>query len=238
MKTMVITGGSRGIGAGMVKHFTAMGWRVVFCWHQDEESARRLSNETGAVSFQADVSSQDEVSSLFAFSHKQLGHLDAVILNAGISRTGLIIDMTADEWDLLFAVNVRGAFLCAREALRLMVPVQSGSLLFISSVWGISGASCEVAYSASKAAIIGITRALAKETAPCGIRVNCIAPGCVDTDMLAEYSNEEKAELVARTPLSRLGQPADIAGAAEFLLGSGASFITGQTLTVDGGFLL
>ena len=168
----------------------------------------------------------------------QFGHLDALICNAGISYTGLLQDMTVSQWDELFAVHVRGAFLATRAFLPGMISRQSGSILYVSSMWGQVGASCEAAYSACKAALIGLGKALAKEAGPSGVRVNCLCPGVIQTDMLREYSQEDLRILADDTPLCRLGTPQDVARAAFFLSSQDASFITGQVLGVNGGFVI
>ena len=165
-------------------------------------------------------------------------HVDALICNAGTAYTGLFQDMTVDEWDDLFALHSRGAFLATRAFLPGMLSRREGSILYISSMWGQVGASCEVAYSACKAALIGMTKALAKECGPSHVRVNCIAPGVIETDMLSGYSKEDLAALADETPLQRLGNPRDVARAALFLSGREADFITGQVLGVNGGFVV
>ncbi len=236
-QTVLVTGGSRGIGAEIVRHFSSLGWQAAFCCRNDTQSARTLASETRARMYLCDVSREEQVKDMFAGIQKDMKRLDALIVNAGISHYGMIADMTCEEWDELFAVNVRGAFLCAREALALMQPRGQGAVTFISSMWGQVGASCEVAYSASKAALIGFAKALAKEVAP-AIRVNCIAPGAIDTDMLAGFSDAELCDLRDRTPLERIGTPGDIARAAAFLSSEGAGFITGQVLSVNGGFVI
>lgn len=234
---MLITGGARGIGAQLVRHFTAAGWRVMFCYCQSEEVARRLAKETGAVAVACDVRREADVHRLLQEAARQLRHLDALICNAGAAWTGLLEEMPLSEYDRLAETNQRGAFLCVREALPLLRESR-GAVLLISSMWGVVGASCEAAYSATKAALQCMARALAKEVGPSGVRVNCVAPGAVDTDMMACYSDEDKRALAEDTPLGRLCTVQDVADAADFLLSDRASFITGQTLVVDGGFTL
>ena len=237
MKTMLITGGARGIGAELVRHFSAAGWRVMFCYRQSREAAERLAAQTGAVAFCCDVRQESQVKALMAEALRAFRHLDALICNAGAAWSGLLEDMPAEDYDLLADTNQRGAFLCVREALPFLRESR-GSILLISSMWGMVGASCEAAYSATKAALQCMARALAKEAGPSGVRVNCVAPGAVDTDMMATYSAEDKQALAEDTPLGRLCTVQDIANAADFLLSERASFITGQTLVVDGGFTL
>ncbi|MBQ9198182.1 MAG: SDR family oxidoreductase [Clostridia bacterium] len=237
MKTMIVTGGARGIGAGLVQHFSAQGWRVLFCWQYSREAAERLAAETGAVSFRCDVRQEDEVRAMFQEARSRLGHIDALICNAGAAWSGLTEEMPLAEYRRLADTNLQGAFLCAREALPFLRERQ-GDIVFISSMWGTVGASCETVYAATKAALQCMARSLAKEVGPSGVRVNCVAPGAVDTDMMACYSAADKQALADETPLGRLCSVQDVAAAADFLLSDQASFITGQTLTVDGGFSL
>lgn len=237
MKTIIITGGSRGIGAALVRHFSAAGWRVLFCWRQSAERAAALAAETGALSVQCDVSDEAQVQALFANAQRQLCHIDALICNAGTAWTGLTEEMPLADYDRLMNTNLRGAFLCVREALPALRDSRGGIVL-VSSMWGVVGASCETAYSAAKAGLQIMARSLAKEVGPSGVRVNCVAPGAVDTDMMACYTEADKQALADETPLGRLCTPQDVAEAADFLLSEKAAFITGQTLVVDGGFTL
>ena len=197
-----------------------------------------LNKETGALAIRCDAGSEAETEQMSLQVLSSFSHLDALICNAGTAYTGLIQDMTVEEWDELFRVHVRGAFLASRAFLPGMISRKSGSVLFISSMWGQAGASCEAAYSACKASLIGFTKALAKEVGPSGIRVNCLCPGVIQTDMLNCYCEDDLAALKEETPLLRLGTPQDIAQAAFFLSGSEASFITGQLLGVNGGFVI
>ena len=238
MPSVLITGGSRGIGAAMVRLFSARGWRVAFTYRGSEEAALTLARETGALAIHCDARSESDTLRMAEEVKRRFPRLDALICNAGIAYSGLLQDMTAAQWDELFAVNVRGAFLTVRAFLPGMIHEQRGSVLFISSMWGQVGASCEAAYSACKAALIGLGKALAKETGPSGIRVNCLCPGVIRTDMLNEYSPEDLDALKDETPLERLGAPEDVARAAFFLCGEDASFITGQCLGVNGGFVI
>ena len=238
MKTVLITGGSRGIGEAMVRLYAEQGWRVAFTYLNSEEKALTLSWGTGALALRCDAKSEADTAAMAEQVLRKFGHLDALICNAGISYTGLLQDMTVSQWDELFAVHVRGAFLSTRAFLPGMISRQSGSILYVSSMWGQVGASCEAAYSACKAALIGLGKALAKEAGPSGVRVNCICPGVIQTDMLREYSREELQVLADDTPLCRLGTPQDVARAAFFLSSEDASFITGQVLGVNGGFVI
>lgn len=237
MKTMLITGGARGIGAQLVRHFTAEGWQVMFCYRQSQEAAQALSKETGAAAVACDVRREEDVRALFAQARAKLRHLDALICNAGAAWSGLTEEMPAAAYDLLSDTNLRGAFLCVREALPLLRDSRGGIVL-ISSMWGMVGASCETVYSATKAGLQCMARSLAKEVGPSGVRVNCVAPGAVDTDMMACFTAEDKQAIAEDTPLGRLCAAQDVANAADFLLSERASFITGQTLVVDGGYTL
>ena len=238
MNTVLITGGSRGIGEAMVRLYADQGWRVAFTYLNSDEKAQSLSRESGALALRCDAKSEAETSVMAEQVLRQFGHLDALICNAGISYTGLLQDMTVSQWDELFAVHVRGAFLATRAFLPGMISRQNGSILYVSSMWGQVGASCEAAYSACKAALIGLCKALAKEAGPSGVRVNCLCPGVIQTDMLRAFSQEELQILADDTPLCRLGTPLDVARAAFFLSSQSASFITGQVLSVNGGFVI
>lgn len=238
MRYVLITGGSRGIGAAMVRHFAAQGWAVAFTYVKSGDKARALARETGAAAFLCDLRREEDVSRTAEQAGRLFPRLDALICSAGVSWSGLMQDMTVSEWDELFSVNVRGAFLTTRAFLPGMISRKAGAVLYVSSMWGQAGASCEAAYSASKAALIGLTKALAKETGPSGVRVNCLCPGVIQTDMLAAYSQADLEALRLDTPLERLGTPEDAARAAFFLCSPEADFITGQTLGVNGGFVI
>ena len=237
MKTVLITGGSRGIGAQTAREFAGAGWQVAFTYWKSEESARALEKETGAWAIRCDARSEEDTARMAGDVLRRFHHLDALICNAGTAHTGLLQDMTAAEWDDLFALHVRGAFLATRAFLPGMISRKGGSILYVSSMWGQAGASCEAAYSACKAALIGLAKALAKEAGPSQVRVNCLCPGVIETDMLKGYSESDLNALKEETPLQRLGTPADVARAALFLCGPDAAFITGQALGVNGGFV-
>lgn len=238
---VLITGGSGGIGQAMGRAFGAQGYGVAVQGFVHMEPARAIAQEINAqggraLALQGDISREEEVESLFSAAEEALGAIHVLINNAGISWRGLLTDMTLGEWEQVFAVNVRGAFLCCRRALPAMIREKSGAIINVSSMWGRCGASCEAAYSASKAALIGLTQALAQEEGPSGIRVNCLAPGVIGTPMNASLSPSDLQALAEDTPLQRIGSPEEVAAAALFL--AQHPFITGQVLGVDGGFIL
>jgi 3-oxoacyl-[acyl-carrier protein] reductase len=238
MMTVLITGGSRGIGADLVCRFARDGYTVAFVYHNAHEAAASVARETGAFAICADISMPDEARRAVAEAKEKLGHIDVLINNAAVAGFRLFTDITDEEWNRFIGVNLSGAFYLSRAVLPDMISRKSGSIINISSMWGQVGASCEVHYSAAKAGLIGLTKALAKELGPSGIRVNCIAPGVIDTEMNAALQEEDRRALIEETPLMRLGTPADVAAAALFLAGEGASFITGQVLGVNGGFVI
>lgn len=242
-RTVLITGGSRGIGAACVSAFARAGWSVVFLYRRAEEAAEalcaRLRGEGLDVSCRrCDVSRRDEVFRTVDDLMRTYHRFDALVNNAGVAHIGLFTDMTEEQWDALFAVNVKGAFNVTQAVLPGMISQGSGAIVNVSSMWGEVGASCEVAYSAVKAALIGMTKALAKEVGPSGVRVNCVSPGVIDTDMNAELTEADLAALAEETPLGRIGRAEEVANATLYLCGEGASFITGQTLGVSGGLVV
>ena len=242
-RTVLITGGSRGIGAACVSAFARAGWSVVFLYRRAEEAAEalcaRLRGEGLDVSCRrCDVSRRDEVFRTVNDLMRTYHRFDALVNNAGVAHIGLFTDMTEAQWDALFAVNVKGAFNVTQAVLPSMISQGSGAIVNVSSMWGEVGASCEVAYSAAKAALIGMTKALAKEVGPSGVRVNCVSPGVIDTDMNAELTEADLAALAEETPLGRTGRAEEVAEAALYLCGEGASFITGQVLGVSGGLVV
>ena len=238
MSCVLINGGSRGIGASMVELFSKEGYSVAFTYKNSDSCAKALAERTGALAVKADSSSEAEVVAAVSFVRERLGAIDVLINNAAISSFSLLSDISYAEWNEIFATNVGGAFLYSKAVLPDMISKKCGRIINVSSMWGITGSSCEVHYSSTKAALIGFTKALAKEVGPSGITVNAIAPGLIDTDMNKSLSDEDKKSLVDETPLMRIGKPADVAEAALFLASDKASFITGEVLSVNGGFLI
>ena len=232
MSTVVITGGSRGIGAAAVARFAARGDRVYFLYEKNHEAARSVAEKTGATPICCDVADSAGVKAAFA----QIGDVDILICNAGIMHFGLLSMMEEDAWDRIFAVNVKGIYNCVNGAMPSFLRKHSGSVITVSSMWGQVGASCEAAYSATKGAVIALTKALAKELGPSGIRVNCVAPGVILTDMCANVDPEVLAEMGEETPVGRNGTPEDVAKAMEYL--ADAEFITGHVLSVNGGYII
>lgn len=241
-KTVIITGASGGIGIKLADAFARKGYNVASSYFSNGDKLKSLSEELTANGFSAtavktDVSKSDEANFLIKSAFDMFGSADILINNAGIAQQKLFTDITDDDFTRMFDINVRGVFNCCRAALPYMIHKKQGRIINISSMWGVCGASCEVHYSASKAAVIGMTKALAKEVGPSGITVNCIAPGLIDTPMNANLSKETINELCEETPVGRIGTPEDIANAALFLANDSSSFITGQVLGVDGGFI-
>ena len=230
--TVVITGGSRGIGAEAVRQFAARGDRVYFLYEKEQEKANAVAAETGATAICCDVADGQAVKTAFL----QIPHVDILICNAGICHTGLLSQMPEDVWDRLFAVNVKGIYHCVNAATPHFLQKQAGCIITVSSMWGQVGASCEAAYSATKGAVIALTKALAQELGPAGVRVNCVAPGVIETDMCANVDPEIMAALKSESPIGRTGTPADVARAMVYL--ADAEFVTGQVLPVNGGFIM
>ena len=232
MKNVVITGGSRGIGAAAVALFAAKGDRVYFLYEKEHEAAALVASNTGATAICCDVSDSAAVTAAF----RQIGDVDVLICNAGIARTGLMSQLDEAVWDRIFDVNVKGMYLCINAAMPAFLRKHAGCIITVSSMWGQVGASCEAAYSASKGAVIALTRALAKELGPSGIRVNCVTPGVILTDMCSGIDPEILEEMAEEAPVGRNGSPADVAKAMEYL--SEATFVTGQVLPVNGGYVI
>lgn len=235
MKNVLITGGSRGIGAACVKMFADNGWRVFFTYLNSEEAAKALAAETGAVAIKCDVSCGEQLKNIENEIDKFGGRFDAIVNNAGIAQQKLFTDITEEDWDNMFNINIKGMFLTTSKFIPKMIAAHEGSIINISSVWGMGGGSCEVHYSTSKAAVIGFTKSLACEMGPSGIRVNCVAPGVIDTKMNSHLDVETIKALEEETPLCRTGKPHEIAETVFFLAEKG-SFITGEVIRVSGGF--
>ena len=232
MQTVVITGGSRGIGAAAVRLFAEKGCKVYFLYEKEHEAACKVASETGATAICCDVADGAAVRDAF----RQVGNVDVLICNAGICHYAPI-NMTAEaEWDRIFQVNVKGIYHCVNAALPSFLQKQQGCIVTVSSMWGQVGASCEAAYSATKGAVIGLTKALAKELGPSGIRVNCVSPGVILTDMCASVDPEILESMAEESPVGRNGTPDDVAASIEYL--ANASFVTGQVLGVNGGFVI
>jgi 3-oxoacyl-[acyl-carrier protein] reductase len=229
MKTVLITGGTRGIGRAIALKFIEKGYRVCVTYSKDEKSAKETQN-SGAEVFLCDVKDEKQIQATF----EKIGRVDILVNNAGVALIKQVQDTTISEWDEVFAVNLRGAFLCSREAVKGMISNQWGVIVNISSVWGELGSSCETAYSASKAGLIGFTKALAKELAPSNIRVNCVSPGVIDTKMNECFSNDDLALIKSEIPVGRLGKSEEIASAVLFLVEN--EYITGVDLSVGGGY--
>ena len=233
-KIALVTGGARGIGAEICRVLAREGWSVRIHYHTSKEAAFALAEETRGLALQADVRDFLQVSRMFS----QAGPVDLLVNNAGLAAYGLFTEMSIRRWKDLFAVNVDGVFHCTQCVLPHMIGQKSGVIVNIASVWGISGASCEASYAATKAAVIGLTKSLAKELGPSGIRVNCVAPGVVDTDMLKNLSPADLEMLRGETPLAMVGTPGDIAPLVAFLASAQARFITGQVISPNGGLVI
>ena len=232
MATVVITGGSRGIGAAAVELFAAKGHRVYFLYEKNHAAAAAVAARTGATPICCDVADGAQVKASFS----QIGDVDILICNAGVMHFGLLSMMEEPAWDRIFDVNVKGIYHCVNAAMPAFLRKHAGCVITVSSMWGQVGASCEAAYSATKGAVIALTKALAKELGPSGIRVNCVSPGVILTDMCAAVDPEILAEMAEESPVGRNGTPEDVAKAMLYL--SEAEFVTGQVLPVNGGYVV
>ena len=237
-KVVLITGASRGIGAATARRVPAGGYKVVVNYHHSKDQAEALAAEIGGVAIQADVADPAEVQKMVDNVLEKFCQLDILVCNAGIAQQKLFGDLTDADWRRMFAVNVDGTFHAIRAALPHFIHRKAGRIVTMSSMWGQTGGSCEVAYSASKAAVIGLTRALAKELGPSGITVNCVAPGVIATEMNANLDEEAMAALAEETPLGTIGRPEDVAEAVWYLASDGARFVTGQVLAPNGGLVI
>lgn len=241
MQTVWITGGSRGIGAAAVRLFAERGWNVAFTYLTGKAEAGLLAQELAGcpcLPLACDVSDAVQVKNAAAEVQKRFGRIDVLVNNAGIAQQKLFTDLTEDDWDRMFDVNVKGMFHCCQAVLPSMIREQSGKIVNLSSVWGETGGSCEVHYSAAKAAVIGLTKALAKELGPSNICVNCVSPGVIATGMNAIHGEDTLKGLAEETPLCRIGTPEEAAEAIYYLSSPASGFITGQVLGVNGGFLI
>lgn len=241
MKTVIVTGASRGIGACIAKEFAKNGYNVVLNYFKSEEKAKEVSKEIESLGARvllskADVSDPAQVQAMVEEAIKVFGNVDVLVNNAGISISGLLIDMTNEQIQNLVSTNLVSQIVCAREVAKHMIGCQSGRIVNVSSIWGVVGGSNETVYSATKAGIIGFTKALAKELGLSNITVNAVAPGAIETDMMKCYDAETKNQIAEETTLGRIGEPEDIAKAVLFLASDDASYITGQVLRVDGGW--
>ena len=238
-RRVLISGGDRGIGAAAARAFAAAGYQVAVLYHQNAAAAAALEQQLpGCIAIQCDVASRASCELAFHAVEQAMGRVDVLVCNAGIAQQKLFTDITPEEWQRMLDVNLSGAFHLCQLALPGMIRRKAGRILTVSSMWGQTGGSCEVHYSAAKAGLIGLTKALAKEEGPSGITVNCVAPGVIDTDMMAAFTAEDKAALAEETPVGRLGSADEVAQLLVFLAGESAGYITGQVFGVNGGLVI
>lgn len=238
-RRVLISGGDRGIGAAAARAFAAAGYQVAVLYHQNAAAAAALEQQLpGCIAIQCDVASRASCELAFHAVEQAMGRVDVLVCNAGIAQQKLFTDITPAEWQRMLDVNLSGAFHLCQLALPGMIRRKQGRILTVSSMWGQTGGSCEVHYSAAKAGLIGLTKALAKEEGPSGITVNCVAPGVIETDMMAAFTAEDKAALAEETPVGRLGTPEEVAKLLVFLAGEDAGYITGQVFGVNGGLVI
>lgn len=240
-KVVVVTGGSRGIGAEIVKKLARDNYRVILNYNKSENEAKKVKedlqkNNINIEIFKADVSKREEVKELIDFVINKFGKIDVLINNAGISQTKLFTDLTDEDWNNMIQTNLTSVFYCTQEAIKNMISRKEGLIINISSIWGVTGSSCEVHYSVAKAGIDGMTKALAKEVGPSNIRVNSIAPGIIDTDMNKAYTDEEIKDIIEDIPLNKIGRKVDIARCVEWLIED--EYTTGQVISINGGWLI
>ena len=238
-RRVLISGGDRGIGAAAARAFAAAGYQVAVLYHQNAAAAAALEQQLpGCIAIQCDVASRASCELAFHAVEQAMGRVDVLVCNAGIAQQKLFTDITPEEWQRMLDVNLSGAFHLCQLALPGMIRRKQGRILTVSSMWGQTGGSCEVHYSAAKAGLIGLTKALAKEEGPSGITVNCVAPGVIDTDMMAAFTAEDKAALAEETPVGRLGSADEVARLLVFLASEDAGYITGQVFGVNGGLVI
>lgn len=240
-KVVVVTGGSRGIGAEIVKKLAGDNYRVILNYNKSENEAKKVKedlqkNNINIEIFKADVSKREEVKELIDFVINRFGKIDVLINNAGISQAKLFTDLTDEDWNNMIQTNLTSVFYCTQEAIKNMISRKEGLIINISSIWGVTGSSCEVHYSVAKAGIDGMTKALAKEVGPSNIRVNSIAPGIIDTDMNKAYTDEEIKDIIEDIPLNKIGKKVDIARCVEWLIED--EYTTGQVISINGGWLI
>lgn len=238
MAVALVTGGSRGIGEAICRKLAEDGYTVAVNYCKSAEKAELLAEEIGGKAYCADVSHYDEVCDMFTAVERELGPVEILVNNAAISVVGVFQDCTDEEWERIFGVNVKGVFNCCKRCIGNMLNEQKGSIVNISSIWGVTGGSCECHYSAAKAAVIGYTKSMAKELGLSGIRVNCVAPGAVKTEMNAHLSEEDWNCIAEETPIGHIGTPEEVANAVAFLAQDCASYITGAVLNVNGGSVI
>lgn len=236
-KCVLIVGGSRGIGSHTVRVFSREGWRVAFTYNNSEGEALSLAAECAALAIKADSAKEEDIKNAVEYCVSNLGGIDCLVNNAAVSSFSLLTDVSLEEWRRVMSVDLDAPFLYSKAVLPHMISKKSGRIINVSSMWGLVGASCEVAYSTAKAGLIGFTKALAKEVGPSGITVNAVAPGVIDTDMNSHLSASDLEALADETPLCRIGRPEEVAEAIFFLASDRASFITGEVLNVSGGFI-
>ena len=243
-KVALVTGASRGIGRQIAIDLSKAGYEIIINYNKSHEKAKDLvdkirSNGYKAQIYRADVSQENQVIEMFDYIYKTYGRLDLLVNNAGVALDGsLLTDTSTDDWNYVIDSNLRSVYLCSREALKIMQPQHDGKIINIASMWGEVGGSCEVIYSASKAGVIGLTKALAKEVGPSGIRVNCVSPGVIMTDMMEGYTEDYLACLRDETPIMELGKVGDISSMVLYLSSKEAGFITGQIMSVNGGIVI
>ena len=236
-KCVLIVGGSRGIGSHTVRVFSREGWRVAFKYKNSEEEALSLAEECGALAVRADSAKGEDIKSAVECCVNYFGEIDCLVNNAAVSSFSLLTDVSFEEWRRVMSIDLDAPFLYSKAVLPYMISKKSGRIINVSSMWGLVGASCEVAYSTAKAGLIGFTKALAKEVGPSGITVNAVAPGVINTEMNSHLSSSDLEALADETPLCRIGRPEEVAEAIFFLATDRASFITGEVLNMSGGFI-